>query len=120
MTSSRELEEYFVETGSGKNPVKQWILTMSESEREKISREIKKAKFYYKIGRGGNIKKVRGKYNLWRIGTRIGNRNVRIFFFIIDNTMVILHGFFKKENHNYKKEIEVATSRMKEYQHGKN
>ena len=32
MTEPREMEEYFVETSSGNNPVKQWLLKMSLSE----------------------------------------------------------------------------------------
>ena len=52
-----------------------------------------------------NIKKVREVHNLWRIASRISNRNVRIFFCVVENEMVLLHSFIKRENQNYQNEI---------------
>ena len=115
MSRSKNLEIIFAETASGKKPVEQWILDMSLTDRKKITAEIEKAKMFCQIGGGGNIKKITGDKNIWRIGFRLGNRNPRIFFFIINNTMVLLHGFFKRENRNYQKEIEVAASRKRRF-----
>ena len=114
MVKSNDLEIVFVKTRSGREPVQKWMSQLRLMERKKIFSEIRKARNNYLLGLGINIKKIRGADDLWRIACRIPNRNVRIFFCIIENKMVILHVFFKRENQNYLVEIETAISRMKE------
>lgn len=60
---------------------------------------------------------MKGVKGLWEIRSNISSgRIARVFFVLISNQMVFLHGFVKKTQKTPDKELNVATARMKEVQ----
>jgi len=48
---------------------------------------------------------------LWEVRTHLKNRIARVIFFIDDNTMILLHGFIKKDQKTPKEDKELALKR---------
>lgn len=51
--------------------------------------------------------------NLWEVRTPITDGIARVIFTVIDNQMVLLHGFIKKSQKTPKNELELARKRLK-------
>jgi phage-related protein len=52
---------------------------------------------------------------LWEIRSRLGNRISRTLFAVVDQEIVLLHGFIKKTQKTPGDELELARKRMNEY-----
>ncbi|WP_225772561.1 type II toxin-antitoxin system RelE/ParE family toxin [Inquilinus sp. Marseille-Q2685] len=60
---------------------------------------------------------IRGIKGLYEIRSHISSgRIARVFFVLVGNQMVLLHGFIKKTQKTPDKELKVAAIRMKEVQ----
>ena len=100
------------------NPVRDFILSLSNKERAKVAHEIEileKEGIYLSYP---HTSKIIGKEykSLWELRIRFSKNNFRIIYFIyIKNTFVLLHGFKKKTNATPKKDLETAKKRMIEY-----
>jgi phage-related protein len=58
-----------------------------------------------------------GHKGLYEIRSNISSgRIARVFFVLVGNQMVLLHGFVKKTQKTPDKELKLATARMKEVQ----
>jgi len=57
--------------------------------------------------------------NLWEIRVRLKNKIARVLFNVIDNLMILLHGFIKKSQKTPQEDIELAFKRMKLLHGGK-
>lgn len=51
---------------------------------------------------------------LWEVRIRLDNRIARVLFVLSGSTMVLLHGFIKKQQKTPKDELELAHERYKE------
>ncbi|MBC2769238.1 type II toxin-antitoxin system RelE/ParE family toxin [Pusillimonas minor] len=51
---------------------------------------------------------------LWETRTHLHGRIARIFFTIVNQTIVLLHGFIKKSQSTPLKELAIATHRLKQ------
>ncbi len=52
-------------------------------------------------------------YNLYELRI-LGKKQVRIFYTINNNSIILLHGFIKKSNRIPQKELEIAKRRLKD------
>jgi len=55
---------------------------------------------------------------LWEVRTRLDNRIARVLFALDGSTMVLLHGFIKKQQATPKPDLDLAKERMKELKRG--
>lgn len=102
----------------GKEPVLDAILSTEPKMQAKIYREINLLEEFGKELHFPHTRKIEGeKYEkLWELRVKQSSNIFRIFYFIyIQDTAVLLHAFTKKSNKTPKKELEIATERMKEY-----
>jgi len=97
-------------------PVRDWLIELSKEERKKIGQEIKTVEFGWPLGMP-IVKKL--SPNLWEIIVRLKNKIARVLFTIIDNLMILLHGFIKKSQKTPQEDIELAFKRMKLLHGGK-
>ena len=93
------------------NPVKKFINSLDKRVRAKILKIF----YYIKYSGIGSvlpyIKKLKGT-PLWEIRV-LGKTNVRIFYILVENNIVlILHGFIKKTQKTPRKEISTALNRL--------
>lgn len=101
----------FFATDAGAEPVRDWLKDLPIIERKAIGEDIKTVQFGWPLGMplvgpmGGGI---------WEVRTRLSTRIARVLFVLDGGTMVLLHGFIKKEQKTPKPELELARERLKQ------
>lgn len=110
MPSVKRLPARFYKSESGNEPVREWLLSLSKSDRARIGEDIKCVEFGWPVGMptcrpmGGGLFEVRAT-----LKTRIA----RVLFCVHDEAMVLLHGFIKKTEQTPQSELDIAQNRMK-------
>ena len=102
----------FFRTRAGGEPVREWLQGLKKEDRKRIGEDIKTAEYGWLIGMplcrpmGGG---------LWEVRVSLDeNRIARILFCIVDEHLVLLHGFIKKTPKTPVHELKLAQQRMKE------
>jgi phage-related protein len=54
-------------------------------------------------------------FRLWEVRSRLDNRIARTLFAMVDQEIVLLHGFIKKQQKTPPDELELAKKRKKQY-----
>ena len=52
---------------------------------------------------------------LWEVRSRLSNRIARKLFAVVDEEIVLLHGFIKKQRKKPQAELDLAKKRKKQY-----
>jgi phage-related protein len=95
----------------GKEPVRDWLKNdLSAQDRKKIGEDIKTVQFGWPIGMP-LVDHIVG--DIWEVRIKLDNRIARVLFVIINNEMVLLHGFIKKSQSTPKPELDIAKKRLK-------
>ena len=108
-----KLEVYFYCTGSGNEPVKEWLKSLPREDMRTIGFDIKTVQYGYPIGMP-LTRVLHGTNGSEEVRCNISNGIARVIFYVKDNTMVLLHGFIKKSQETPKKELDIAIKRYKE------
>lgn len=97
-----------------KNPIKEFINSLSERERAKIRRIFEAIQIYGLQAVSPHTKKLTGT-PLWEIRI-LGNDSIRIIYLVPQaQTVLVLHGFLKKSQKIPEKEISIAMNRYNDY-----
>jgi phage-related protein len=101
---------YLLETG--RNPVREWLMTLSDSDRRIIGKDIQKVEFGWPLG----LPYCRSLgHGLWEVRSDLTDRKIgRVVFCIVDDEMILLHGFVKKSQKTPKRELDLALRRKRE------
>jgi len=108
-----KLKVHFFKTGSGTEPVRKWLKSLSLEHKKVIGEDIKTVQFGWPLGMP-LVEKI--KPFLWEVRSRVPNRIARVLFTVDGNVMILLHGFIKKSQKIPKNELKTALSRLKQYQ----
>lgn len=110
------LQAAFFSSGTGKRPVREWLMQLAPEDRKTIGEDIATLEFSWPIGKPkcSPIKGVKGMYEV-RSNISSG-RIARVLFVLVGSQMVLLHGFVKKTQKSPDKELKLAAARMKEVQ----
>lgn len=101
-------------TTAEKSPAFDFIRSLNEKQQRKIIRLFTAIKTYGLISVIPHIKKLTGT-PIWEIRI-LGQDNIRIFYAtLVEDTMLVLHGFIKRSQVTPKREIEVALNRLEEW-----
>ena len=114
MKPIQKLPAIFYCSASGHEPVREWLKTLSKSDRQIIGEDIAYVQFKWPMG------KPRVDYlrdSVWEVRSRIGNRIARVMFAVVEAQMILLNGFIKKTQQTPQSEIELAITRLKEWKH---
>ena len=109
------LDVKFFANSLGTEPVRDWLKSLTAIGRKTIGEDIKTAQLGWPLGMplvghlGGG---------LWEVRTRLDNRIARVLFVLSGSTMVLLHGFIKKQQTAPKPDIDLAKERVKELKRG--
>jgi phage-related protein len=101
----------FYRTEAGNEPVRDWLLELTQQERKCIGVDIKTVEFGWPIGMptcrpmGNGLYEVRSSLPSAKIA--------RVLFCIHNNEMVLLHGFIKKSQKTPKTELDLALTRKR-------
>lgn len=105
------LDVRFFRTDAGAEPVREWLRDLPAIDRKTIGEDIKTVQFGWPLGMplvdhlGGDV---------WEARIRLGNRIARVLFVIEGQTMVLLHGFIKKQQKTPKPDLDLAKDRLKQ------
>ncbi len=109
-TKKPRLTVRFYIGASGSEPVREWLKSLPHDERQEIGTDIKTVQFGWPVGMpvvdhiGGGI---------WEVRSRLSTRIARVLFALDGNTMMLLHGFIKKDRKTPKPDLDLARARLK-------
>ena len=103
------LDIVFYKTESGKEPVREWLKYMPKEDRQTIGEDIKTVQYGWPLGMPLIRKIERG---LWEVRSNISTGIARVFFTVMDKTMILLHGFVKKSQKTPQNELDTVRHRL--------
>ena len=101
----------FFVTVAGTEPVRDWLRSLSATDRKLIGENIKTVQFGWPLGMplvdhlGGDI---------WEVRSRLDTRIARTLFANEGDTMILLHAFIKKQQKTPKPDLDLAKDRLKQ------
>ena len=109
----KKLTAAFFQLGSGREPVREWLLQLEAADRKLIGDDIRTAEFGWPIGMP-ICRSIAGRTGLWEVRTNLPNKRIaRVLFFVKGKRMVLLHGLIKKTQKTPKQDLDLAEKRMK-------
>ena len=112
MAQLPKLSAVFFRTGSGREPVRDWLRSLPRGERREIDGDIAYVQYKWPLGKP-RVDHIRG--NVWEVRSSLVDRIARVLFAVANDEMVLLHGFIKKTPRTPKADIAVAERRWKEW-----
>jgi phage-related protein len=112
MTTERPLRVVFFKTDAGNEPAREWLKGLPKEDRKTIGADILTVQYAWPVGKPlvDNLSD-----GLWEVRSRLGNRIARTLFAVVDQEIVLLHGFIKKQRRTPPDELELAKKRKKQY-----
>lgn len=112
MSTSKIVTAAFYATGSGNEPVREWLKSLSAADRKSLGEDIAAVEFTWPVG----MPLVRSmKQGLWELRSTLpGNRIARILFCQVGDRIVLLHGFIKKTQKTPDADLALARKRYKD------
>lgn len=105
------LDVRFFMTDAGSEPVREWLKDLPAIERKVIGEDIKTVQLGWPLG----MPLVRNLGDgIWEVRIKLENRIVRVLFALDQSTMVLLHGFIKKQQATPKSDLDLAKDRLKQ------
>ena len=106
-----QLNVFFFRSGSGSEPVREWLKSLPTAYKKAIGADIKTVQFGWPIGMPV-VRKMAP--DLWEVRSHIPEGIARVLFTLVGGDMVLLHGFVKKTQATPKVDLALATVRMRE------
>ncbi len=120
LPAPRPLRTLFFRTEAGNEPVREWLRDLPLAEKKIIGADILVVQWKWSIGKPLVDSMGSG---LWEVRSALGERIARVFFIVVDEEIVLLHGIIKKTRTAPKQELETARKRqscyLKEQHHKK-
>ena len=102
----------FYATSAGREPVREWLRQVDRDDRREIGADVLAVQKGWPLGLP--LCRSLGK-GLWEVRSKLSSRRIaRVIFAIVDETIVLLSGFFKKTQKTPAGEIALALKRLKE------
>lgn len=109
---NKKISVVFYQSPSGNEPVREWLKSLDLQDRQIIGNDIKTVEYGWPIGMP--VSRPLGN-KLYEVRSNISDKRIaRVIFTIIDDWMVLLHGFIKKTQQTPKEEIDLTIRRLKE------
>ena len=115
MSSTLKIPAIFYRTGSGDEPVREWLKALDKADRQAIGEDIAYVQYKWPIGKP-RVDHLRD--SIWEVRSKIGNRIARVLFAVEQSGMILLHAFVKKTQQTNPADIELAMKRLKEWKNG--
>jgi phage-related protein len=112
MIAERLLKVVFFKTGTGNEPVREWLKALSKEDCRVIGTDILTVQYAWPVGKPLVDNLGDG---LWEVRSRLSNRIARTLFAVVDEEIVLLHGFIKKQQRTPQDELDLAKKRKKQY-----
>ena len=112
MKAERPLRVIFFRTGAGTEPVRDWLKDLPKEECKIIGTDILTVQYAWPVGKPLVDNLGDG---LWEVRSRLANRIARTVFAVVDEEIVLLHGFIKKQQKTPQGELNLARKRHQLY-----
>ena len=113
---NKKIVVIFYRTEAGGEPVREWLKSLSATEKRQIGEDIKTVEFGWPIGMPV-CRPLKG--GLFEVRTTLPNRIARIIFYIDKlQRMVLLHGFIKKSQRLDDEDLNLAKENKNKHQRG--
>ena len=109
MPSDRPIPVAFFRLESGREPVREWLVSLDSASKKAIGEDIKTVQFGWPIGMP-LVRKI--DKNLWEVRSAVPSGIARVFFCTYHDRIVLLHGFVKKSRKTPAKELALAKRRL--------
>jgi phage-related protein len=101
----------FFASDTGNEPVRDWLRTLNVRERRVVGEDIKTVQIGWPLGMP-LVRKMAA--NLYEVRIALPGRIARVLFTIVDEQMVLLHGFIKKSRATPRVDLDIAKARMRQ------
>jgi phage-related protein len=101
----------FYRNEAGKEPVRDWLKSLGQSERYLIGTDIKTVEYGWPIGMPTCRPLGKG---LFEVRTNLPDGIARVIFGFYEDQLILLHGFIKKTQKTPKADLELALSRKRD------
>lgn len=112
MKAERPLKVVFFRTEAGNEPVREWLKELPKEDRKAIGADILTVQYAWPVGMPLVDNLGDG---IWEVRSRLGKRIARTLFAMVNQEIVVLHGFVKKQQKTPQEELELARKRKKQY-----
>jgi phage-related protein len=112
MKAERPLKVVFFKTDTGNEPVRDWLKALTKEDCKVIGADILTVQYAWPVGKPLVDSLGDG---IWEVRSRLNNRIARTLFAMVDQEIVLLHGFIKKQQKTPADELELAKKRRKQY-----
>jgi len=112
MKAERPLNVVFFKTEAGNEPVREWLRGLSKDDCKVIGTDILTVQYAWPVGKPLVDNLGDG---IWEVRSRLDNRIARTLFAVVDEEIVLLHGFIKKQQRTPPDELDLAKKRKKQY-----
>lgn len=105
----KRLPAHFYRSELGREPVREWLQSLTPADRRTIGEDIKDVEYSWPIG----MPLVRSLgHGLWEVRSDLaGGRIARVIFSVERGYLLLLHGFMKKTRTTPPADIELARRR---------
>ena len=113
MLSRKKLNAVFFKTHNGSEPVREWLKSLPNADKQAIGNDIKTVQYGWPLGMPLIDYLTDGH---WEVRIKLsGGRIARVVFFISEHTMILVHGFMKKSKTTLQHDLKLAKLRKKQY-----
>jgi len=112
MKAERPLKVVFFRTATGNEPVREWLKGLSKEDCKAIGTDILTVQYAWPVGKPLVDNLGEG---LWEVRSRLSTRIARTLFVMVDQEIVLLHGFIKKQQKTPPDELDLAKKRKRQY-----
>ena len=112
MEPAKKLPARFYRNTQGNEPVREWLKSLTPTERQVIGKDIQKVEFGWPLGLP--VCRPLGD-GLWEVRSDLpSRRTARVIFCIVAGQMILLHGFIKKTPQTPRRDLNIARVRKAE------
>jgi phage-related protein len=112
MKAERPLRVIFFRTDTDNEPVREWLLDLPKEDCKIIGTDILTVQYAWPVGKPLVDNLGDG---IWEVRSRLGNRIARTLFAVVNQEIVLLHGFIKKQQRTPQDEFDLAKKRKRQY-----
>lgn len=110
MAINKKLIVVFYSTTSRREPVREWLKSLSKDDKKEIGEDIKTVQYGWPIGMPMVENLGEG---LWEIRTTLKDRISRVIIAVEDDKIILLDGFIKKTQKTPKDDLRLARKRLR-------
>lgn len=112
MRVEHPLKVVFFKTEAGNEPVREWLKGLLKEDCKVIGADILTVQYAWPVGKPLVDNLGDG---IWEVRSRLHNLIARTLFAMVDQEIVLLHGFIKKQQKTPPAELELAKKRKRQF-----